>query len=148
MSRVSDIQALATFAHSRGALVIVDNTFLTPLLQRPLELGADIVVHSGTKFLAGHNDTLAGFAVCADEGLAERLFAIQKTTGAVLGPSIPGSCCAASRPSPSGSADRRRARESSRRGSGPGRGERGPLRRIGDHRNARSRSARPRASAP
>lgn len=86
MSRVSDIQALATFAHSRGALVIVDNTFLTPLLQRPLELGADIVVHSGTKFLAGHNDTLAGFAVCADEGLAERLFAIQKTTGAVLGP--------------------------------------------------------------
>jgi len=86
MSKVSDIEALASFAHSRAALAIVDNTFLTPLLQRPLELGADIVIHSGTKFLSGHNDTLAGFAVCSDSGLADRLFAIQKTTGAVLAP--------------------------------------------------------------
>jgi len=86
MSRVSDIKALAAFAHSKGALAIVDNTFLTPLFQRPLELGADIVIHSGTKFLAGHNDTLAGFAICRDAGLKEKLFAIQKTTGAVLAP--------------------------------------------------------------
>ena len=86
MSRVSDIGALASLARSRGALSIVDNTFLTPLLQRPLELGADLVVHSGTKFLAGHNDTLAGFAVVKDPGLGERLFEIQRTTGAVLAP--------------------------------------------------------------
>jgi cystathionine gamma-synthase len=86
MSRISDIRALSTLAHARGAIVIVDNTFLTPLLQRPLELGADIVVHSGTKFLAGHNDTLAGFAVVADKDLGERLFEIQRTTGGVLAP--------------------------------------------------------------
>jgi cystathionine gamma-synthase len=86
MSRVSDIRGLAALAHARGAIVIVDNTFLTPLLQRPLELGADIVVHSGTKFLAGHNDTLAGFAVVADADLGERLFQVQKTSGAVLAP--------------------------------------------------------------
>lgn len=86
MSRISDIAALASFAHSRGALLVVDNTFLTPLLQRPLELGADIVVHSGTKFLSGHNDTLAGFAVCGDKGLGEKLASVQNTTGGVLGP--------------------------------------------------------------
>jgi cystathionine gamma-synthase len=86
MSRISDIRSLSALARARGAIVIVDNTFLTPLLQRPLELGADIVVHSGTKFLAGHNDTLAGFAVTADEALGERLFQIQKTSGAVLAP--------------------------------------------------------------
>ncbi len=86
MSRVSDIRALSALAHTRGAIVIVDNTFLTPLLQRPLELGADIVIHSGTKFLAGHNDTLAGFAVVADTSLGERLFEIQRTTGGVLAP--------------------------------------------------------------
>ena len=86
MSRVSDIEALSKFAHARGALAVVDNTFLTPLLQRPIELGADIVIHSATKFLSGHNDTLAGFAVCSDRSLADRLFAVQKTTGAVLAP--------------------------------------------------------------
>jgi cystathionine gamma-synthase len=86
MSRISDIAALSGFAHSHGALCIVDNTFLTPLSQRPLELGADIVLHSGTKFLAGHNDTLAGFAVCADKELGERLFEVQRTVGSVLSP--------------------------------------------------------------
>jgi cystathionine gamma-synthase len=86
MSRVSDIAVLSEYAHSHGALVMVDNTFLSPLFQRPLSLGADLVIHSGTKFLAGHNDTLAGFLVCADEGLSERLVLIQKTTGAVLAP--------------------------------------------------------------
>jgi cystathionine gamma-synthase len=86
MSRVSDIRALSAFARERGALSIVDNTFMTPLLQRPLELGADLVLHSATKFLAGHNDTLAGFAVVSDEGLGERVFEIQKTTGAALAP--------------------------------------------------------------
>jgi cystathionine gamma-synthase len=86
MSRVSDIAALSAFAHAHGALVMVDNTFLSPLFQRPLALGADLVIHSGTKFLAGHNDTLAGFLVCAEPALAERLVLIQKTTGAVLAP--------------------------------------------------------------
>jgi cystathionine gamma-synthase len=86
MARISDIRELCGLAHERGALVVVDNTFLTPLFQRPLELGADIVVHSATKFLAGHNDTIAGIAVVADAGLAGRLFELQKTTGAVLGP--------------------------------------------------------------
>ncbi len=86
MSRVSDIQALADFAHAHGALCAVDNTFLTPFFQQPLAFGADIVIHSGTKFLAGHNDTLAGFLVCRDSKLAERLTLIQKSTGAVLAP--------------------------------------------------------------
>jgi cystathionine gamma-synthase len=86
MARVSDIGALADFAHGKGALLAVDNTFLSPLFQRPLELGADIVVHSATKFLGGHNDTVAGIAVVAEEGLGERLFEVQRTTGGVLGP--------------------------------------------------------------
>ena len=86
MSRVSDIRALAEFAHAHGARCLVDNTFLTPFYQQPLALGADLVVHSGTKFLAGHNDTLAGFLVCNDPALAEDLTLIQKSTGAVLAP--------------------------------------------------------------
>jgi cystathionine beta-lyase/cystathionine gamma-synthase len=64
----------------------VDNTFLTPYWQRPLALGADIVVHSGTKYLCGHNDTLAGFIVCAEGQIEERCRQIQKTTGACLSP--------------------------------------------------------------
>ena len=63
---------------------IVDNTFLTPYFQRPLDMGADIVLHSGTKYLCGHNDTLAGFLVVYDLGLSERLRFIYKTTGACL----------------------------------------------------------------
>jgi len=86
MMRVTDIAGVASAARKRGALVAADNTFLSPYFQRPLSLGADIVLHSGTKYLAGHNDTLAGFLACADRSLAERLALIQKTTGAVLAP--------------------------------------------------------------
>ena len=86
MMRVTDIRAAAELAHAHGALLIVDNTFLSPYLQNPLTLGADIVVHSGTKYLSGHNDTLAGFAVVKDATLAARLREISKTIGANLAP--------------------------------------------------------------
>ena len=86
MMKVTDIQATSDIANEAGILTIVDNTFLTPYYQRPLEIGADIVVHSGTKYLGGHNDTLAGFIVVKDESIAERIKLIQKTTGAVLSP--------------------------------------------------------------
>ncbi|MCX7773790.1 MAG: PLP-dependent aspartate aminotransferase family protein [Clostridia bacterium] len=86
MMKVADIKAIADLAKSRGMLLIVDNTFLTPLYQRPLELGADVVVHSGTKYLGGHNDTLAGFLVMNSPELIERMKLIQKTTGASLPP--------------------------------------------------------------
>lgn len=86
MMRVTDIRAVAELAHAHGALLIVDNTFLSPYLQNPLTLGADIVVHSGTKYLSGHNDTLAGFAVVKDAALAARLREISKTIGANLAP--------------------------------------------------------------
>ncbi|MGE4283541.1 MAG: PLP-dependent aspartate aminotransferase family protein [Clostridia bacterium] len=86
MMKVSDIKALVDVTKSFGGLVVVDNTFLTPYYQRPLELGADIVVHSGTKYLGGHNDTLAGFIVTNNDELAERIKLIQKSTGAVLSP--------------------------------------------------------------
>jgi cystathionine gamma-synthase len=84
--KVSDIRLIAELAQSRNCLFIVDNTFLTPYFQRPLELGADIVVHSGTKYLGGHNDTLAGFIVLNDDKAAERIKLIQKSEGAVLAP--------------------------------------------------------------
>lgn len=86
MMHVTDIRAAAELAHAHGALLIVDNTFLSPYLQNPLTLGADIVVHSGTKYLSGHNDTLAGFAVVKDAALATRLREISKTIGANLAP--------------------------------------------------------------
>jgi cystathionine gamma-synthase len=86
MMKVSDIRAISALSHEQGALSVIDNTFLTPYFQRPLELGADAVVHSGTKYLGGHNDTLAGFIVVKDENIAERLLMIQKTEGAVLAP--------------------------------------------------------------
>ncbi|MGE5405248.1 MAG: trans-sulfuration enzyme family protein [Candidatus Saccharibacteria bacterium] len=86
MMKVTDIKQTAAIARSINAMTIVDNTFLTPYYQRPIELGADIVVHSGTKYLGGHNDTLAGFAVVNNDGLAERLRFIQKSVGAVLAP--------------------------------------------------------------
>lgn len=86
MMHVTDIRAAAKLAHTHGALLIVDNTFLSPYLQNPLTLGADIVVHSGTKYLSGHNDTLAGFAVVKDAALAARLREISKTIGANLAP--------------------------------------------------------------
>ncbi len=84
--QVTDIRAIAEIAHAVGALLIVDNTFLTPLFQRPLELGADIVIHSGTKYLGGHNDTLAGFLVVNSKALGERLRFFAKTVGACLAP--------------------------------------------------------------
>ena len=86
MMRVTDIRKAAELAHAHGALLIVDNTFLSPYLQNPLTLGADIVVHSGTKYLSGHNDTLAGFAVVKGAALAARLREISKTIGANLAP--------------------------------------------------------------
>jgi cystathionine beta-lyase/cystathionine gamma-synthase len=83
---VIDIAAAANAAHEVGALVIVDNTFATPYLQRPLELGADIVVHSTTKYLSGHSDVIGGFAATNDPTIAERLRFLQKSLGAVPGP--------------------------------------------------------------
>jgi cystathionine gamma-synthase len=86
MMSVIDIAAVAQITQKRNILLIVDNTFLTPVFQRPLFLGADIVLHSGTKYLGGHNDTLAGLLVVKDNALAERLRFIAKTTGATLSP--------------------------------------------------------------
>jgi len=86
MMHVTDIQAVAGICKEHKLLLIVDNTFLTPYFQKPLQLGADIVLHSGTKYLGGHNDTLAGFLVVADNVLAERLQFISKTIGACLSP--------------------------------------------------------------
>lgn len=87
MMKVSNIREISKLAHSRNILTIVDNTFLTPYYQNPLKLGADVVVHSGTKFLGGHNDVLAGFLVLKENGvMADRIRLIQKTVGAVLAP--------------------------------------------------------------
>jgi cystathionine gamma-synthase len=83
---VVDIQAAADAAHAVGALLVVDNTFATPYLQRPLELGADVVVHSTTKYLGGHSDVVGGFAATNDPTIAERLYFLQKSLGAVPGP--------------------------------------------------------------
>lgn len=83
---VTDIRAVAEIAHKHGLLVIVDNTFMTPYLQRPIELGADIVVHSATKYLGGHSDVVAGLAVVKTKELAERIAFIQNSTGGVLPP--------------------------------------------------------------
>lgn len=84
--QISDIAGCSKLAQSRGWITMVDNTFMTPYLQRPLDLGADIVIHSATKYLGGHNDVLAGLLVAKTEALAERLFFIQNSIGAVLGP--------------------------------------------------------------
>jgi cysteine-S-conjugate beta-lyase len=84
--KIIDLRAAAALAKERGLLTIVDNTFMTPYLQRPLELGCDIVLHSGTKFLNGHSDVICGFAVTADPELGKRLRFIQNAFGAVLGP--------------------------------------------------------------
>lgn len=86
MMNVIDIQKLSEITHKEKLLFIVDNTFLSPYLQNPLEHGADVVVHSGTKYLGGHNDTLAGFLVTDQDVIGERLRIISKTTGAVLSP--------------------------------------------------------------
>ena len=86
MMRITDIGAVAELAHQAGALTIVDNTFMTPYFQNPLKEGADIVVHSGTKYLAGHNDTVCGFLCSGNAELADRFRLLSKTTGATLGP--------------------------------------------------------------
>jgi len=83
---VVDIRKAAAAAHAVGALLVVDNTFATPYLQQPLELGADLVVHSTTKYLGGHSDVVGGFAATNDDTLAERLYFLQKSLGAVPGP--------------------------------------------------------------
>jgi cystathionine gamma-synthase len=83
---VIDIRRAADAAHAAGALVVVDNTFATPYLQLPLELGADIVLHSTTKYLSGHSDVIGGFAATGDPTIAERLKFLQKSLGAVPGP--------------------------------------------------------------
>lgn len=83
---VTDIRAVSDIAHRHGKLLIVDNTFLTPYLQRPLVLGADIVIHSGTKYLGGHSDTVSGLAVVKDKELADRLYYLQNAIGGVLAP--------------------------------------------------------------
>lgn len=84
--RVTDIQRCAEVAHNAAVKLCVDNTFMTPYLQKPLTLGADIVVHSGTKYLCGHNDTSAGFVVTNDTELSENLEYISKTEGTALSP--------------------------------------------------------------
>jgi cystathionine gamma-lyase len=84
--KLVDIAAVAEAARGRGILVVVDNTFATPWIQRPLELGADIVMHSTTKFLNGHSDMVGGVAVVCDPGLAERVAFLQNAIGAVGGP--------------------------------------------------------------
>ena len=84
--KVVDIKEVVKIAKANNLLVIVDNTFLTPYFQRPLELGCDIVIHSGTKYLGGHNDTLAGFVVTKTKELSERIIYISKTIGANLSP--------------------------------------------------------------
>ncbi|MDR2502059.1 MAG: PLP-dependent aspartate aminotransferase family protein [Oscillospiraceae bacterium] len=86
MMKAFDIAAAAELAHKIGALLIVDNTFLTPYFQNPIALGADIVIHSGTKYLGGHNDTLAGFLCAATKELTAKIRRTAMTTGAALSP--------------------------------------------------------------
>ncbi|TWT27584.1 bifunctional cystathionine gamma-lyase/homocysteine desulfhydrase [Planomicrobium sp. CPCC 101110] len=84
--KVTDIEAVAEFAKSKGLLTIVDNTFMTPYLQNPIKLGADIVLHSATKYIGGHSDVVAGLVVVNTAELAEQLHFVQNSIGAVLGP--------------------------------------------------------------
>lgn len=86
MLKLIDVSAVAEIAHGNDLLVVVDNTFATPWGQQPLTLGADIVVHSATKFLNGHSDMIGGVAICKDEALAEQIGFIQNSVGAVSGP--------------------------------------------------------------
>src|SRR5258707_2351070 len=83
---VVDIRRAAEAAHKAGALLAVDNTFATPYLQQPLELGADLVVHSTTKYLGGHSDVIGGFIATNNDALGERLRFLHKSLGAVPGP--------------------------------------------------------------
>ena len=83
---VTDLAAVSALAKRRGVLTIVDNTFMTPYLQQPLKLGADVVIHSATKYLGGHSDLVAGLVVVHSDALAERLAFLQNATGGILGP--------------------------------------------------------------
>lgn len=83
---VADLAALAVICRENNLLFIVDNTFLTPVLQRPLELGADVIIHSATKYLGGHNDLCAGVLVARTAELGDRLYFLQNSTGAILPP--------------------------------------------------------------
>ena len=83
---ITDLEKVCTWAKKHGLLAIVDNTLLTPYFQRPIEWGADIVIHSATKYLGGHNDVLAGLIIAKGEELAERLFFLHNSIGAVLAP--------------------------------------------------------------
>jgi len=83
---VIDIERAAEATHAAGAILVVDNTFASPYLQQPLALGADVAVHSTTKYLGGHSDVVGGFCACNDDAIAERLFFLQKSLGAVPGP--------------------------------------------------------------
>lgn len=84
--KVSDIAAAAALAHEHGMLLLVDNTFMTPYWQKPLTLGADVVIHSATKYLGGHSDVVGGLAVTRDEKLGEELAFLQNAQGGILGP--------------------------------------------------------------
>lgn len=86
MMQVTDIKAAADLAHAHGAILIADNTFMSPYFCNPIDFGADIVLHSGTKYLAGHNDTLAGFVICKDTEWAEKVRFLYKTVGGCLAP--------------------------------------------------------------
>lgn len=86
LMQLVDLSAIAEIAHHHGALMAVDNTFLTPVLQRPIELGADLVVHSTTKYLNGHSDGIGGVVIAREADLGEQLHTVQNNVGAILGP--------------------------------------------------------------
>lgn len=84
--KISDIETISKIAHANGALVVVDNTFASPVAQNPIALGADIVIHSGTKYIAGHSDLVAGIVIAKTPELGEKIKFIQNATGGILGP--------------------------------------------------------------
>jgi len=84
--KVSDIEAISKIAKSVGALLVVDNTFASPIAQKPINLGADIIIHSGTKYIGGHSDLVAGLVITKTEALSEKIKFVQNASGAVLGP--------------------------------------------------------------
>lgn len=84
--KITDLKGAISIAKEKDLIVIVDNTFMSPYLQRPLELGADIVVHSATKFIGGHSDVVGGLAVAKNKELSDRIYGIQNSFGAILGP--------------------------------------------------------------
>ncbi|TFE02073.1 methionine biosynthesis PLP-dependent protein [Jeotgalibacillus salarius] len=86
LMKITDLKIVSAFSKKQGVHLIVDNTFLTPYLQRPIELGADIVIHSATKYLGGHNDVLAGLVAAKGDEICEKLFAMHNGAGAVLSP--------------------------------------------------------------